>query len=111
MRDLGEDALRRLMAYDWPGNVRELENSIERAIVVATGAVLGEGDFAFLEKEAEHRAGWTIPSNVTLKEMEKEAIQATLKRTGGNIKAAAAALGIDRSTLYDKLKRYEIPRE
>jgi DNA-binding NtrC family response regulator len=111
VRDLSEGALRRLMAYDWPGNVRELENGIERAIVVASGPVLDEEDFAFLEQESEQRAGWSVPANLSLKDVEREVIQATLRRTGGNIKAAAAALGIDRSTLYEKLKRYEIPRE
>jgi transcriptional regulator of acetoin/glycerol metabolism len=47
---------------------------------------------------------------MTLQEMEKIMIMATLQRTGGNIKESAAILGIDRSTLYEKIKRYEIPR-
>jgi transcriptional regulator of acetoin/glycerol metabolism len=47
---------------------------------------------------------------MTLAEMEKLLIAATLQRTGGNIKESAAILGIDRSTLYEKIKRYEIPR-
>ena len=48
--------------------------------------------------------------NVTLQELERQAIAAAIQRTGGNIKEAAAALGIDRSTLYEKIKRYDIPR-
>jgi transcriptional regulator of acetoin/glycerol metabolism len=51
-----------------------------------------------------------VPPNVTLQDLEKQAITATLQRTNGNIKESAALLGIDRSTLYDKLKRYEISR-
>ena len=47
---------------------------------------------------------------MTLQEMEKHLIAATIERTGGNIKESAAILGIDRSTLYEKIKRYEIPR-
>ncbi len=47
---------------------------------------------------------------MSLQEMEKQLIVATLQRTQGNIKSAAQILGIDRSTLYEKLKRYEIPR-
>ena len=47
---------------------------------------------------------------MTLQEMEKLAIMATLQRTNGNIKESAALLGIDRSTLYEKIKKYEIPR-
>ena len=53
---------------------------------------------------------WTVPPRMTLEELEREAIKATLERTQGNMKAAATELGIDRSTLYDKLKRYEIER-
>jgi transcriptional regulator of acetoin/glycerol metabolism len=47
---------------------------------------------------------------MTLQEMEKLLIVATLERTSGNIKESASVLGIDRSTLYEKIKRYEIPR-
>jgi transcriptional regulator of acetoin/glycerol metabolism len=47
---------------------------------------------------------------MTLDELEKRAIAATLERTGGNIKESAAILGIDRSTLYDRIKRYNLPR-
>ena len=56
------------------------------------------------------KAGWAPPSGITIEEMEKLLIAATLQRTGGNIKEAAGVLGIDRSTLYEKIKRYEIPR-
>ena len=71
--------------------------------------VLGDEDFRFLEANADHRRAWT-PPNLTLQELEKEAIAAAIQRTDGNIKEAAAALGIDRSTLYDKIKRYDIQR-
>ena len=47
---------------------------------------------------------------MTLREMEKQLIVATIERTGGNIKESAAILGIDRSTMYEKIKRYEISR-
>ena len=50
------------------------------------------------------------PAHLTLKEVEQRAIEATLRRLGGNVKAASEALGIDRSTLYEKIKRYGIPR-
>ena len=53
---------------------------------------------------------WRIPVGTTLKEFEALLITATLQRTSGNVKAAAAILGIDRSTLYEKLKRYQITR-
>jgi DNA-binding NtrC family response regulator len=107
--DLSEGALRVLLDYDWPGNVRELENAVERAIVTSRSRVLTEGDFAFLAHAPSPQGGW-IPPNVPLADLEKQAIVAAIERTDGNIKEAAAALGIDRSTLYDKIRRYEIQR-
>ena len=107
---ISEPALRLLMDYDWPGNVRELENAVERAIVTSKERYLTEDDFRFLEANIESSRSWTPPPNLTLQELEKEAISAAIHRSDGNIKEAAAALGIDRSTLYDKIKRYDIPR-
>ncbi len=105
-----DGAMRILMDYHWPGNVRELENAIERAIVTCRGNILTEDDFAFLAESMRARSPWVLPPNMTLQDLEKQAIVATLERTQGNIKEAAAALGIDRSTLYEKIKRYGIPR-
>lgn len=101
------DALKLLIAYDWPGNVRELENAIERAIVTSRNGTLIEGDFAWLGQHNRSGQNWEVP-DVPLAELERRAIIAVLDRKNGNVKEAAAALGIDRSTLYDKLKRYEI---
>jgi DNA-binding NtrC family response regulator len=106
--DLSEAALKVLMDHDWPGNVRELENAVERALVTARGRVLTADDFAFLAHGAAVRNGWAAPDNVSLAEVEKQVIMATLRRTGGNIKEAAAGLGIDRSTLYDRLRQYGV---
>jgi len=106
--DISEGALRLLMDYSWPGNVRELENSVERAMVTCRGHVLTEDDFAFLARAGNGHT-WT-PPDVTLEEMEKLMIEAALERKGGNVKEAAVTLGIDRSTLYEKIKRYEIRR-
>jgi DNA-binding NtrC family response regulator len=108
--DISESALRVLLDYDWPGNVRELENALERAIVTCRNHILTDDDFAFLSAVIQPRKGWTIPPGMTLQQLEKLAIITTLDRTQGNIKEAAGLLGIDRSTLYEKLKRYEIDR-
>jgi transcriptional regulator of acetoin/glycerol metabolism len=83
---------------------------VERAMVTAKSPVLGEEDFAFLTDQQNGRKSWTVPPNLTLEDLERLAIVATLERTQGNIKAAAAALGIDRSTAYEKIKKYQIPR-
>jgi len=104
---ISSEALKVLIDYDWPGNVRELENAIERAIVTCRNGTLEEGGFSALRVGA--RQPWTVP-DLPLAELERQAIVAALERRSGNVKEAAAALGIDRSTLYDKLKRYEIRR-
>jgi len=104
---ISADALKILIAQDWPGNVRELENVIERAIVTSHSDTLEESDFIWLNRRAGAEATWDVP-DVSLNELERRAIIAVLERKKGNVKEAAASLGIDRSTLYDKLKRYEI---
>ncbi len=108
--DLTEGALKALIEHQWPGNVRELENAVERAMVTCKERVLSESDFAFLSAAARPSEQWSVPAGMTLDEIERQAIVATLDRTQGNIKEAAAQLGIDRSTLYDRIKRYNIPR-
>jgi len=109
--ELSPDALGVLMEYDWPGNVRELENAIERALATCRNERLGPEDFAFLHERAEERAKFEIPAHLSLREVEKKMIEATLQRTRGNVKAAAESLGIDRSTLYDKMRKFGIERE
>jgi DNA-binding NtrC family response regulator len=100
-------ALKVLIAYDWPGNVRELENVIERAIVTCRNGMLDEQDFSWMQRNPGQPQNWEVP-DVSLGELERRAIVAALERKHGNVKEASSALGIDRSTLYDKLKRYEI---
>jgi DNA-binding NtrC family response regulator len=108
---ISEEALRILMDQRWPGNVRELENAVERALVTCKSGVLGAEDFAFLARPAAGPGGGAaLPAGLTLQEMEKEYVSATLARLQGNVKAAAEALGIDRSTLYEKIRKYGIPR-
>jgi DNA-binding NtrC family response regulator len=108
--DISESAMKVLMDYNWPGNVRELENTIERAMVTCKNHVLTEECFGFLALNGIAGKSWTPPVNISLQDMEKLVIVATLERTNGNIKESAGILGIDRSTLYEKIKRYEIPR-
>jgi DNA-binding NtrC family response regulator len=110
VRDIAKGALKLLLAHDWPGNVRELENAIERAIVTARGEVLEAEDFDFLARNGNAARHWSVPDGMPLEELEKRAVTAALERTDGNIKAAAEILGIDRSTLYTKIRKYGIPR-
>ena len=108
--DISEGALKLLIDYNWPGNVRELENAIERAMVTCRTHVLAEEDFGFLNHSNGDKKKWPVAGNASIEDMEKQLIAATLQRTKGNIKESAEVLGIDRSTLYEKIKRYGIQR-
>jgi DNA-binding NtrC family response regulator len=116
LHGISEGAVRLLISQDWPGNVRELENALERAIVTCKEKVLTEEDFVFLalaagpNGKAGNGRGWVIPPNTSLQDLERMAIETTLGRMQGNVSETARVLGIDRSTLYDKLRRYGIER-
>ncbi|KAB2924450.1 MAG: sigma-54-dependent Fis family transcriptional regulator [Bacteroidetes bacterium] len=109
--DISEGALKVLLNHQWPGNVRELENAVERAIVTCKTKVLAEEDFTFIgTAHPTEKQEWCVPEDLTLDDLTNRAITATLQRTHGNIKEAAAILGVDRSTLYDRIKKYNLPR-
>ncbi len=95
-------ALEHLTAYPWPGNVRELKNVIERAVVIARGRMIGVEELKFLDPGKKT----VVPSSVTLEELEKNHIESILESCDGNISHAAKKLGINRSTLSRKMKRY-----
>ncbi len=100
---ISPEATELLLQYDWPGNVRELENAIERAMVVAKGDVIEPGDLPFqLVTEASSASG------DSLEEMERYHIAKVLAGMGWNIKRSAEILKIDRATLYNKIKKYEL---
>jgi DNA-binding NtrC family response regulator len=94
-----------LVRHSWPGNVRELANAVERALVVGSPPTILAED---LPLRLEESPG--APAEGTLASMEKEHIQRVLQRAGGNVTRSAAILGIDRVTLYNKIKKYGIPR-
>jgi DNA-binding NtrC family response regulator len=110
VHDVTDGALMMLLEHDWPGNVRELENAVERAMVTCGASVLRAQDFDFLAADTRARTDERVPADLPLREVEKRVIEATMRRLGGNITDVAQALGIDRSSLYDRLKRHGIPR-
>jgi DNA-binding NtrC family response regulator len=109
-REMTEDAMRRLMAYDWPGNVRELENAIERAVALGSGPYVSVHD---LPSSLQYPTSERPPAKeeiLPLEELERRAILSTLRQNGGDKQAAARTLGIGKTTLYRKLKQYQIGR-
>ncbi|HEX6693549.1 MAG TPA: sigma-54 dependent transcriptional regulator [Longimicrobiales bacterium] len=107
---LSEDALKTLQAYDWPGNVRELENALERAaILTRTDVVEKEALPArIIEPAPASLVSDRPPANPTLDLVERAYILYVLQAEGGNKARAAEVLGIDPSTLYRKLTRYDM---
>jgi len=112
---VAQDAMRRLMAYAWPGNVRQLENAIERAVAISAGRP--QIDVADLPVEIQQAQEPAPPSTVDLPEdgldldafvahVERELIERSLERTGGNKGRAAKLLNLKRTTLVEKLKRH-----
>ena len=100
---VNREAMDEMMLYEWPGNVRELENAIERAVVMSKSREIQPEDLPIFRPE--HLAA---PHDNTLKEIEKAHIVHTLNENQWNIAQSAKILGIDRSTLYSKIKRYQI---
>jgi DNA-binding NtrC family response regulator len=106
-RAISPAAFSLLSRYEWPGNVRELESVIERAVLFCeqdqiTPANLPE----HIQSSRVTKFRCEIPPYLTLEEIEREAIELTLERTGGNVKKTAQILNLHRPTLYRKLKRY-----
>ena len=103
---ISREAMDELMLYDWPGNVRELENAIERAVVVGKERQIRSEDLPILCYGPFH-----APQNNSLKEVEKNHIRQILTDNDWNIARSAKILEIDRSTLYSKIKRYDLQME
>ncbi len=126
VRGFDPSAIGALTAYGWPGNVRELENVVERAIIVARGPEVTAADLDFGRRStgltasgapisgtaagaaagAAATGGQPKPLQARLHEQERNEIVAAIERNAGNIAGAARALGINRSTLYYRLRKH-----
>jgi DNA-binding NtrC family response regulator len=108
--EVSQDAMDAILKYHWPGNVRELENMVDRVLALGLSEQIEKEDLPpTLLKAAESPQAALIATDDDLKpleDVEKEAILRTLARTGGDKMLASQILGIDRSTLYRKLKRF-----
>jgi len=97
--------IRILMNYHWPGNIRQLQNLVERSYSI------GNGEMILPESEGGKEAEEVEDETVNLYEMERVIIQSLLTRSGYNIASVARSLGVARSTVYRKMKRYGIKME
>ncbi len=108
VKKVEDAALEIMMQYHWPGNVRELRNVIEHAIHITDGDTIKCQNLPKYLLDERMRSS-TVPVRAgTLKDVEMKAIMETLKVHKGNISKTAMALGINRNTLYDKMKKYNI---
>ena len=96
--------------YDWPGNVRELENVIRRELAFAVGTTL-EGCGGILGSDLQQSEGneELLKPGVTLQEMERRLLEATLEATGGNRTRAAALMGVSLRTVRNKIREFGLP--
>ena len=103
------ESIEAILTYDWPGNVRELENALEHAAVLSRGSELDPTVLParVLEPKAKPLLDERPPGNPTLEVIEQAYINWVLDAEGGNKSRAAEVLGIDPSTLYRKLSRYD----
>jgi transcriptional regulator with PAS, ATPase and Fis domain len=102
------DAERAMIAHGWPGNVRELKNAVERAVLLAKGDEIEASDLGLdckREREQEDVSSDDLDLKRALRKTELELIEKALERTGGNRTEAAALLGLNRTTLVEKLKK------
>jgi len=96
-----------LTGYAWPGNIRELRNTVERAMILADGDVIGEEHLPpDMQSSNPEAAALRLTMGLTLDQVEKDYIIASLQRNGGNKARTAELLGISEKTLYNKLNRY-----
>ncbi len=103
---ISADALQLLRQHHWPGNVRELENVIERALLLASDNTIHPDDLPDALRGSS-RKGIAVTTGRRLTEVEREHILRTVRAVAGNKSAAARMLGLDRKTLYRKLRSYD----
>ncbi len=115
--ELSPCAIQALKSHHWPGNIRELQNTIERAVILARNQTIEPTDIQLSTRTSSAMAGAAAGEavkqenrDISLDRLEREHILSTLERTNWNKSMASQILGIERSTLDRKLKRYKVSR-
>jgi transcriptional regulator with PAS, ATPase and Fis domain len=107
--NLADGVMQSLQSYSWPGNIRELRNVLERAALLCDGGVIRCSDLSFQSIAAPRvQPGMEPGGDLTIEELERRHIALVLQLVKGKVDQAAHKLGIPRSTLYSKIKQYNI---
>jgi DNA-binding NtrC family response regulator len=111
VRGVSASALQALRTYGWPGNIREVRNAVERAMLLAEGAVLEAHDFPMLAGDASVFADIALPARgVNLEELERSLVVQALERCGGNQTRAATLLGLNRDQIRYRIEKFGLAK-
>jgi len=102
---LNSEAINKLLKYNWPGNVRELKHTIEKAVILCESKILKANDFLF---KTYFQAKENESKPLKIYEIEKESIRKAMHFYQGNLSRIAKELGMSRTTLYKKIKKYDL---
>jgi len=108
VKGFSEDARKLIDLYDWPGNVRELENKVKRSVIMTKGQWIGSEDLNITSDKNSETSGVLKDA---VEAFEKRCIEQALLRNGANISRTATDLGVNRTTFYYLLRKYEIRRD
>jgi len=104
IKTINTESMKKLSLYQWPGNVRELQHAIERAIIMSDSDTLQPDDFILSSRK--DKVGELELDTYNLDEIEKTVIEKVLKQNRGNVSQAASMLGLTRTSLYRRLRKY-----
>ncbi len=108
IQGISSEAMELLLDYDWPGNVRELKHLIERIIILEDGPIIQADNIPWFIHKHHQDLPLSDEKIATLNELEKQYIRLILKKTKGNRSQASELLGINRKTLLEKIKKYDL---
>jgi len=112
LEGIDPDAMEALKRHPWRGNVRELRNAVERAMILAPGPILQQGDFAFsLEGRSEGHVDRLLslpPDGIDMEELERDLVVQALERAGGNQSRAAQMLGMSRDQIRYRIEKFRL---
>ncbi|EYE88222.1 ATPase AAA [Fervidicella metallireducens AeB] len=106
LKQITDKGIEKLYQYNFPGNIRELENILERSLYFSEGKYINDEDIILNYRKTQYEGNYTLKEIV--EETEKRVIKETLQRFGGDKQKAMEALGVKKTSFYEKLKKYEM---